>query len=76
MITFQPLIEKYKKDENFEEFEDKLFDEYSEIYDEYMESLENYTKLLGYPDIIQNSMEEECAAVTRGINMGGIIWEE
>ena len=41
-----------------------------------MESLENYTKLLGYPDIIQNSMEEECAAVTRGINMGGIIWEE
>ena len=37
-----------------------------------MESLKNYTKLLGYPDIIQNSMEEECAAVTRGINMGGI----
>ena len=72
----EKILEKYKTDENFEEFEDKLFDEYSEIYDEYMESLENYTKLLGYPDIIQNSMEEECAAVTRGINMGGIIWEE
>ena len=50
--------------------ENKLFDEYSDICDEYMESLKNYTKLLGYPDVIQNSMEEECAAVTRGINMG------
>ena len=37
-----------------------------------MESIESHTKLLGYPDIIQNSMEEECAAVTRGFNMGGI----
>ena len=66
------ILEKYKTYENFKEFENKLFDEYSDICDEYMESLENYTKLLGYPDIIQNSMEEECAAVTRGINMGGI----
>ncbi len=66
------ILEKYKIYENFKEFENKLFDEYSDICDEYMESLKNYTKLLGYPDIIQNSMEEECAAVTRGINMGGI----
>ena len=66
------ILEKYKTYENFKEFENKLFDEYSDICDEYMESLKNYTKLLGYPDIIQNSMEEECAAVTRGINMGGI----
>ena len=68
----EKILEKYKTYENFKDFEDKLFDEYSEICDEYMKSLKNYTKLLGYPDIIQNSMEEECAAVTRGINMGGI----
>ena len=68
----EKILEKYKTYENFKDFEDKLFDEYSEICDEYMESIKNCTKLLGYPDIIQNSMEEECAAVTRGINMGGI----
>lgn len=68
----EKILEKYKIHKNFKDFEDKLFDEYSEIYDEYMESIESHTKLLGYPDIIQNSMEEECAAVTRGFNMGGI----
>ena len=50
------ILEKYKTYENFKEFENKLFDEYSDICDECMESLKNYTKLLGYPDIIQNSM--------------------
>ena len=65
----EKILEKYKTHKNFKDFEDKLFDEYSEIYDEYMESIESHTKLLGYPDIIQNSMEEECAAVTRGFNM-------
>ncbi|WP_339123842.1 DUF1963 domain-containing protein [Fusobacterium nucleatum] len=68
----EKILEKYKTYENFKDFEDKLFDEYSEICNEYMESIKNYTKLLGYPDVIQNSMEEECEAVTRGINMGGI----
>lgn len=68
----EKILEKYKIFENFKEFENKLFDDYSDICDEYMQSLDNYTKLLGYPDIIQNSMEEECAAVTRGINLGGI----
>lgn len=28
------------------------------------------TKLLGYPDVIQNSMEEECERVTRGYHCG------
>ena len=28
------------------------------------------TKLLGYPDVIQNPMEEECEAVTRGYRRG------
>lgn len=68
----EKILEKYKIFENFKEFENKLFDDYSDICDEYMQSLDNCTKLLGYPDIIQNSMEEECAAVTRGINLGGI----
>lgn len=30
------------------------------------------TKLLGYPDVIQNSMERECEEVTRGIYNGGV----
>lgn len=68
----EKILEKYKTYENFKDFEDKLFYEYSEICDEYMKSIKNYTKLLGYPDVIQDSMEEECAAVTRGFNMGGI----
>ena len=29
-----------------------------------------YTKLLGYPDVIQNPMEEECETVTRGFYAG------
>ncbi len=29
------------------------------------------TKLLGYPDVIQNPMEEECETVTRGYYQGG-----
>ena len=37
-----------------------------------MESLDSYTKLLGYPDVIQSSMEEQCAAITKGFYMGGI----
>ena len=32
----------------------------------------NYTKLLGHPEVIQNPMEEECEAVTRGFDMGGV----
>ena len=34
--------------------------------DEYGEN----TKLLGYPDVIQNPMEEQCEMVTRGLNLG------
>ena len=30
----------------------------------------DFTKLLGYPDVIQNPMEEECEAVTRGYRQG------
>lgn len=30
----------------------------------------DYTKLFGYPDVIQNPMEEECELVTRGYYLG------
>lgn len=30
----------------------------------------DYTKLFGYPDVIQNPMEEECECVTRGYRRG------
>ena len=54
--------------DNYEDFQDAYFD----IYNKHMESLDSYTKLLGYPDVIQSSMEEQCAAITKGFYMGGI----
>lgn len=50
-----------------------------ELYDIYEETAEKlgidpdnpYSKLLGWPDIIQNSMAEECEMVFRGYYMGG-----
>ena len=73
---------KYESDEYFDfEFddeddeEDNAFDEcrvelgYEE--EELEEDDEEYiTKLLGYPDVIQNPMEEECEYVARGFYMG------
>ena len=53
--------------DNYEDFQDAYFD----IYNNHMESLDSYTKLLGYPDVIQSSMEEQCAAITKGF-IGGI----
>ena len=66
--------------EDKEELEDitenEFYDIYHSAYDElskkYLVPIEKYIKLLGYPDVIQNSMEEECAAIARGFNMGGI----
>lgn len=44
------------------------------------ENEEYITKLLGYPDVIQNPMEEECEYVSRGFYMGsclpGLVPEE
>ena len=68
----EKILEKYRMSGNLKDFKNNLFDEYSNFYNEHIESLESYTKLLGYPDVIQNSMEEECEAVTRGFDMGGI----
>ena len=54
--------------DNYEDFQDAYFD----IYNKHMESFDSYTKLLGHPEVIQNPMEEECEAVTRGFDMGGV----
>ena len=49
--------------EDYEEMCEKLGYEFDEMGD--------VTKLLGYPDVIQNPMEEECETVTRGYYQGG-----
>ena len=71
---FFNLVEE--KEELDDITEDEFYEIYHSAYDElskkYLVPIEKYTKLLAYPDVIQNSMEEECEAVTRGINMGGI----
>ena len=66
--------------EDKEELEDitenEFYDIYHSAYDElskkYLVPIEKYIKLLAYPDVIQNSMEEECEAVTRGFDMGDV----
>lgn len=49
-----------------------FFDNYYDFYEEYMDGLESHTKLLGYPDVVQNSMEEECVEVTRDFDMEAV----
>ena len=49
-----------------------FFDNYYDFYEEYIDSLESHTKLLGYPDVVQNSMEEECVEVTRDFDMEAV----
>lgn len=49
------------------------YDEYEECCEELgykMDEWGDVTKLLGYPDVIQNSMERECETVTRGYRQG------
>ena len=60
------------KDITENEFYDIYHSAYDELSKKYLVPIEKYIKLLAYPDIIQNSMEEECAAIARGFNMGGI----
>ena len=71
---FFNLVEE--KEELDDITEDEFYEIYHSAYDElskkYLVPIEKYTKLLGHPEVIQNPMEEECEAVTRGFNMGGI----
>jgi uncharacterized protein YwqG len=49
------------------------WDDYNECSSECGYELDewgDFTKLLGYPDVIQSPMEEECEAVTRGYRRG------
>ena len=53
--------------------DDTDWDDYNECAEEIGCGCDDYgdrTKLLGYPDVIQNPMEEECEAVSRGVYMG------
>ena len=60
-----------KEDDAFKKH-DISFNDFIPLYDEIFIPNNNYTKLLGYPEVIQNPMEEECEAVTRGFDMGGV----
>jgi len=60
-----------KEDDAFKKH-DISFNDFIPLYDEIFIPDNNYTKLLGYPEVIQNPMEEECEAVTRGFDMGGV----
>ena len=60
-----------KEHDTFKE-QDISFSDFIPLYDELFIPDNNYTKLLGYPEVIQNPMEEECEAVTRGFDMGGV----
>ena len=62
---------KIKEQDTFKK-QDISFKDFIPLYDEIFIPDTNYTKLLGHPEVIQNPMEEECEAVTRGFNMGGI----
>ena len=66
------LLKKYEILERYDELNDNFFDNYCDFYEEYMDSLESHTKLLGYPDVVQNSMEEECVEVTRDFDMEAV----
>lgn len=49
------------------------WDEYEEVIQEFEIDNDTEFKLLGYADVIQNSMLEECEMVSRGIDCGGIV---
>ncbi len=54
--------------------EDLDWDDYDQLKEEYgcrPDGWGDSTKLLGYPDVIQNPMEQECEEVTRGFYNGG-----
>lgn len=58
--------------ENFYD-DDFDWDEYEECCEELgyeQDEMGDFTKLLGYPDVIQSPMEDECEAITRGYRSG------
>lgn len=74
-----PELEKLKKTEgivcdNLEEYDECLQScgvlKFEEGMEYYYEWASRRIKLLGNPDVLQNRMEEECEAVTRGYYLG------
>jgi len=51
--------------------EDELFEDYIEAY-EVIGGSGDCSKLLGWPDVIQDNMTLECELVSRGYNLGGL----
>lgn len=70
-INFEKHISlAYPDDFYLDDFD---WDEYEECCSELgyaQDEMGDVTKLLGYPDVIQNPMEEECETVTRGYSRG------
>ena len=68
-----PEYQDYKKLDSEAQGNVRLWEVYDEVCCElgYMrDNWGNRTKLLGYPDVIQNSMEEECESLLRGYRRG------
>ncbi len=63
-----PSVESYPESDEIEDWDDytEACAECGYEYDEWGE----YTKLLGYPDVIQSPMEQECESISRGYNCG------
>lgn len=79
MPEFAITFEKHISLPGFEDFPDEMTDmqidweDYNECRAECGYSCDDWgevTKLLGYPDIIQSSMEEECESLARGYRQG------
>ncbi|MCG6838514.1 DUF1963 domain-containing protein [Fusobacterium nucleatum] len=71
LLSYEDFYLFLKEHDTFKE-QDISFSDFIPLYDELFIPDNNYTKLLGYPEVIQNPMEEECEAVTRGFDMGGV----
>lgn len=71
-IDFKNTLEVPYIEEYAEYYEDVEYDEYVEARktNGFEEEVGNRSKLLGYADIIQNSIQTECEAVSRGMYMG------
>lgn len=74
-FDFSEELVKAKIPEAFEENPDICdYENYEEIRTDFgcdKDDWSEVTQLLGYPDVIQNPMEEQCEMVTRGIYCGG-----
>ena len=64
--SWQDFSEVFPDDEDYDSFDSA----WAERMEEDPEGLENRSQLLGWPDVIQNSMFDECDLVTQGYYLG------